>query len=64
MITRALTGLAAAAVIGTLGAPMATAATAAPATAAAASDGGPAVRPPGQCVWIWTGGPPQCKKLE
>ncbi|VVJ16147.1 Uncharacterised protein [Amycolatopsis camponoti] len=63
MITRALTGLAAAAVIGTLGAPLAAAA---PATAAAAvaSDGGPAVRPPGQCVWIWTGGPPQCKKLE
>ncbi|MEV6628755.1 hypothetical protein AB0M83_23905 [Amycolatopsis sp. NPDC051106] len=55
MIKRALAGLAVAAVIGTLGAPVA---------AAASGSGDPAVRPPGQCVWIWTEGPPQCKKLE
>lgn len=52
MVKRALAALAAAVVVGTVGAPVATAA------------GDPGVRPPGQCVWIWTGGPPQCKKLE
>ena len=55
MIKRALAVLAAAAVIGTGAAPVAS---------AASGTGDPAVRPPGQCVWIWTGGPPQCKKLE
>lgn len=55
MIKRALAGLAAAAAIGTLSAPAATAAT---------GTGDPTVRPPGVCVWIWTGGPPECKKLE
>ncbi|MGW5718295.1 hypothetical protein ACWEVP_19160 [Amycolatopsis sp. NPDC003865] len=56
MIKRALAGLAAAAAIGTLGAPVA---------AAAQGTGDPAVRPPGTvCVWIWTDGPPECRKLE
>ncbi|MCR6485695.1 hypothetical protein M8542_22990 [Amycolatopsis sp. OK19-0408] len=57
MIKRALTGLAAAiistAACGALAAPAATAAT----------DGGPG-KPKTVCVWIWSGGPPQCKKLE
>ncbi|MFJ7216209.1 hypothetical protein [Amycolatopsis sp. NPDC098790] len=56
MIKRALAGLAAVAAIGTL---------IAPAAAAASGNGGPAVRPPGNvCVWIWTEGPPECRKLE
>ncbi|WP_410620449.1 hypothetical protein [Amycolatopsis sp. cmx-8-4] len=56
MIKRALAGLLAAAAIGTL---------AVPAAAAAPGNGTPAVRPPGtDCVWMWTQGPPQCRKLE
>jgi hypothetical protein len=56
MIKRVLAGLLAAAAIGTLGAPVA---------AAAPGNGGPAVRPPGgDCIWVWTHGPPQCRKLE
>ncbi|WP_328450015.1 MULTISPECIES: hypothetical protein [unclassified Amycolatopsis] len=59
MIKRVLAGLLAAAAIGTL------AALAAPTAAAAPGHGDPAVRPPGtDCVWIWTHGPPQCRKLE
>ncbi|MGK3204573.1 hypothetical protein [Amycolatopsis sp. MEPSY49] len=55
MIKRALAGLAVAAAIGTLCAPAATAAT---------GTGDPTIRPPGVCVWIWTEGPPECRKLE
>lgn len=55
MIKRALAGLAAAAAIATLTAPVA---------AAAQGNDDPAVRPPGVCVWIWTDGPPECRKLE
>jgi hypothetical protein len=56
MIKRALAGLLAAAAISAMGAPMA--------AAAPVNGGDPAVRPPGHCVWIWTQGPPQCRKLE
>ncbi|MFJ1761187.1 hypothetical protein ACIOD2_12770 [Amycolatopsis sp. NPDC088138] len=56
MIKRVLAGLVATLAFGALGAPMA---------AAAPGNGGPAVRPPGtDCVWIWTQGPPQCRKVE
>ncbi|MDT7801617.1 MAG: hypothetical protein QOI78_5050 [Actinomycetota bacterium] len=56
MIKRLLVALVATLAVGALGAPMAS---------AAPGNGGPAVRPPGgDCIWIWSQGPPQCKKLE
>ncbi|WP_326958563.1 hypothetical protein [Amycolatopsis sp. NBC_01286] len=56
MIKRVLAGLLAAAAIGTL---------AVPAAAAAPGTGTPGGRPPGTgCVWMWTQGPPECRKLE
>ncbi|MEU8637466.1 hypothetical protein AB0C38_35260 [Amycolatopsis sp. NPDC048633] len=58
MRKRALAGLAAAligaAAFGTLTAPQ----------ASAAAGGGPGGKPKTICVWIWTGGPPECRKLE
>ncbi|MEA5357926.1 hypothetical protein VA596_00145 [Amycolatopsis sp., V23-08] len=56
MIKRLLVAVAATLAVGALGAPTAT---------AAPGNGDPSVRPPGtDCVWIWTQGPPHCKKLE
>jgi hypothetical protein len=56
MVKRVLAGLLAAAAIGTLGAQAA--------MAAGPGNGEPGVRGPGDCVWIWTTGPPECRKLE
>jgi hypothetical protein len=58
MRKRALAGLAAAligaAAFGTLTAP----------EASAAAGGGPVGKPRPLCVWIWTEGPPECRKLQ
>ncbi|GLY34383.1 hypothetical protein Amsp01_004070 [Amycolatopsis sp. NBRC 101858] len=32
--------------------------------ASAATAGGPVGKPKPICVWIWTDGPPECRKLE
>ncbi|MEV6648759.1 hypothetical protein [Amycolatopsis sp. NPDC051371] len=32
--------------------------------ASAATGGGPVGKPRPVCVWIWTGGPPECRKLQ
>jgi ABC-type glycerol-3-phosphate transport system substrate-binding protein len=61
MRKRAWAGLAAALIgaasFGALTAPAA-------AAASAAVVGGPVGKPKPVCVWIWTEGPPECRKLE